>query len=110
MELPTYSTQIIEGESIYLPMRWTVKDTGEPVDLTGSTISFESKRDGQDLPATITNPTQGEYTFELGSDLTLGKVSLGGQINLNYLVKHTNPSGGVDYIYRIKIKVVGDYE
>ena len=110
MALQIYERQIIEGEDLTLPIKWTIKETGAAVDLTGSTIFFDAKRPEFDRFATITNATEGEYTFSLSAADTDGKVTTGGEINLDYLVKHTNGSGEVNYIYRIKIKVVGANE
>ena len=110
MQLQTYERQIIEGEDLTLPIKWTVKETGAEVDLTGSTIFFDAKRPEFDRFAVITDAVGGEYTFNLAAADTGGKVTTGGEINLDYMVKHTNSSGEVNYIYRIKIKVVGANE
>tara|TARA_B110000014_G_scaffold244010_1_gene214834 strand:- start:475 stop:807 length:333 start_codon:yes stop_codon:yes gene_type:complete len=110
MSLETYSTQIIEGEHLTLPIKWTVKETGAPIDLTGSTLSFEAKDPDYDMPAIITNAVEGEYNFRLQSVATAGKVTKGGQISLDYLVKHENSTGEINYIYRIQVKVVGAHD
>ena len=108
--LETYSTQIIEGSDLRLPIKWTVKETGLPIDLTGATIFFDAKRPDFDMTATITDAAQGEYSFILPASSTDGKVTTGGEINLDYLVKYTSAAGEIDYIFRLKVKVVGAYE
>ncbi len=110
MSLETYSTQIIEGEHLTLPIKWTVKETGAPIDLTGSTIEFEAKDSSYNMLAIITDAVEGEYNFRLQSVATAGKITKGGEINLDYLVKHTNSTGEINYIYRIKVKVVGAHD
>jgi hypothetical protein len=110
MALEVYSTQIIEGQDLILPIKWTVKDTGLPVDLTGGSIFFDAKRPDFDMPAIITDAAEGEYTFKLDAVATAGKVTSGGEINLDYLVKYTNSLGEIDYIYKMKVKVTGANE
>jgi hypothetical protein len=110
MALEVYSTTIIEGQDLILPIKWTVKDTGLPVDLTGGSIFFDAKRLDFDMPAAITDAANGEYTFKIEASATAGRVTSGGEINLDYLVRYTNSAGEIDYIYRIKVKVVGANE
>ena len=110
MSLEVYSTQIIEGQDLILPIKWTVKDSGLPVDLTGGSIFFDAKRPDFDMPAIITDAANGEYTFKLEASKTAGQVTSGGEINLDYLVRYTNDQGEIDYIYRIKVKVTGANE
>ena len=62
------------------------------------------------MPAIITDAEEGEYTFKLEASATAGQVTSGGEINLDYLVRYTNSLGEIDYIYRIKVKVVGANE
>jgi len=110
MQLETYKTQIIEGEDLIIPIKWTVKETGEPIDLTGSEIFFDARRSFYDMPAIITDASLGEYQFKLDASKTAGQVTTGGEINLDYLVRHTDPQGLINYVYRINVKVVGANE
>ena len=110
MALETYSTQIIEGDDLTLPIKWTVKETGEPIDLTGSAIFFDAKDPDFDMSAIITNATEGEYQFVMPESMTAGKITKGGERNLDYLVKHTSSGGDVKHIFRIKLKVVGAHD
>ena len=110
MSLEIYSTQITEGDDLALPITWTVKETGDPIDLTGSTIFFDAKDPDFDMDAVITNAAQGEYEFVMPAAKTAGKITKGGERNLDYLVRHTSAGGEIKHVFIIKLKVVGAHD
>ena len=109
-ELSVQEIEMREGETKTFPHTWTEKISGEPVNLTGSTIIFDCSRIEFSKTATITDAANGKYQLSIIESDTLGKVSKGGQITIKYLVKHISSGGDVRYIYRLHIKVIGVYD
>lgn len=99
-----------EGEAKTFPHTWTEKVSGNPIDLTGSSIEFECKDQEFSKTATITDAENGKYQLNISESDTLGKVSKGGQITIKYLVKHISSGGEVRYIYKLHIKVIGVHD
>ena len=96
-----------EGESKVYPHTYTQKASGDPVDLTGSSIEFDCDDDSFNKTAVITDAVNGKYNLELSEADTLGKVSKNGEITIKYLVKHTSSGGEVRYIYKLNLNVIG---
>ena len=96
-----------EGEVRTIPHTWTEKTSGNPIDLTGSSIEFDSKRPEFNKTALITDAENGKYELRLDEADTLGRVSKGGQLTIKYLVKHVSSGGDVRYIYKLHITVIG---
>jgi hypothetical protein len=99
-----------EGEARTFPHTWTEKETGNPIDLTGSSIEFDCKEHEFSRSAVITDAANGKYELQITEADTLGKVSKGGRITIRYLVKHVGSGGDVRYIYRLNIVVVGVHD
>ena len=109
-QLQTYSLEINEGEDLQFPLTWTEKDSGNPIDLTGSQVIFESEDGTYDHNAHIIDAINGKYQFHLESSVTAGTVRNGSKKMLRYLVKHTSSGGLTSYIFRMNILVVGVYD
>lgn len=109
-ELSIQEITMYEGESKTFPHAWTEKATGNPIDLTGSTIEFDSLMDEFNKSAVITDAINGKYELRLNEADTLGRVSKGGQLTIKYLVKHISPGGEVRYIYKLHLTVIGVYD
>ena len=108
--MPDINTQEItmyEGESKIYPHTWVEKATGNPIDLTGSTIEFDCNDASFNKTAVITDEVNGKYNLVLAESDTLGKVSTGGQLTIKYIVKHISSGGEIRYIYKLNIKVIG---
>ena len=109
-ELNTYNLEINEGEDLQFPLTWTEKDSGNPIDLTGSQIIFESEDGTYDQTAIMLDEVNGKYQFTLNAADTLGTVHRGAKKTLRYLVKHISSGGLTSYLFRMNILVVGVYD
>ena len=109
-DLSIQKITMYEGETKTFPHTWTEKVSGNPIDLTGSSIEFDSGRGSFDKMAVITDATNGKYELRLDEADTLGKVSKGGQLTIKYLVKHVSSGGDVRYIYKLHLTVIGVYD
>lgn len=109
-ELFIQELTMYEGEAKTLPHTWTEKATGNPIDLTGSSIEFECKNQEFSKAAVITDAANSKYELRLLEADTLGKVSKGGQITIKYLVKHVSSGGDIRYIYKLHITVIGVHD
>ena len=96
-----------EGESKVYPHTYTQKASGDPVNLTGSSIEFDCDDESFNKIAVITDAPNGKYKLEITESDTLGKVSKNGKITIKYLVKHTSSGGEVRYIYKLNLNVIG---
>ena len=111
--MPDLSIQKItmyEGEAKTFPHTWTEKATGNPIDLTGSSVEFDCKDLEFSKAATVTDAVNGKYELSIAKADTEGKVSKGGQITIKYLVKHVSSGGDVRYIYRLHLTVIGVHD
>ena len=109
-ELFTQELTMYEGEIKTLPHTWNEKVSGNPIDLTGSSILFECSRLEFSKTAAITDAVNGKYQLSIQESDTLGRISKGGQITINYLVKHISSGGDVRYIYKLKLTVIGVHD
>ena len=109
-ELSIQEITMHEGEVKTFPHTWIEKVSGNPIDLTGSSIEFDCKNQEFSKTAIITDATNGKYELHIAEVDTEGKVSRGGQITIRYLVKHVSSGGEVRYIYRLHIKVIGVHD
>ena len=109
-ELSIQELTMYEGEAKTFPHTWNEKATGNPIDLTGSSIEFECKNQEFSKTAVITDAANGKYELQIAQADTEGKVSKGGQITIKYLVKHVSSGGDIRYIYNLHLKVMGVHD
>ena len=109
-ELSIQEITMYEGEAKTFPHTWTEKSSGNPIDLTGSSINFDCKVQEFSRSANITDHANGKYDLVIHESDTLGKITKGGQITIKYLVKHISSGGDVRYIYRLHITVIGVHD
>jgi len=107
MALETFNVEMVEGEDLVYPLRWTNKETGDPIDLTGSQIFFEADQSEFDLVANITDALDGKYEFNLPAATTAGTVADLRWRTVKYLVKHVSSGGITTFLFRIHLTVVG---
>ena len=110
VELSIQEITMYEGEVRAFPHTWTERSTGNPIDLTGSSVEFDSSKAEFNKAALITDPVNGKYELRLEESDTLGRVSKGGQITIKYLVKHISSGGDVRYIYQLHLTVIGVHD
>ena len=109
-ELSVQEITMYEGEAKTYPHTWTEKVSGNPIDLTGSTILFDCSRLEFSKTAAITDAVNGKYEFSIEESDTLGRISKGGEITIKYLVKHISAGGDIRYIYKLNLKVIGVHD
>jgi|19_taG_2_1085344.scaffolds.fasta_scaffold07594_3 hypothetical protein len=110
MALETFNVEMVEGEDLVYPLRWTNKETGDPIDLTGSQIFFEADQSEFDLVANITDALDGKYEFNLPAATTAGTVADLRWRTVKYLVKHVSSGGITTFLFRIHLTVVGAHD
>ena len=110
MGIEVFETQIIEGEDLRLNLAWTEKDSGNPIDLTGSTIKLEADIEGFDQDLTILDAANGVFELHLDKSKTIGFTGDKELRFVKFLVKHTEASGDVRYIFKIEVAVYADHD
>lgn len=105
--METFKHEITEGEDLKFPIFWKEKESGNPIDLTGSQIIFKSEDGTFDQTATINDAANGEYEFYLPSSETFGSIDDGVKKTLRYKVKHISSGGLISFLFNIEILVVG---
>ena len=109
-QLETYKTTISEGEDLQFPITWTEKESGNPIDLTGSQIIFESEDGTYDYNANIIDHVGGKYEFNLPASQTANTLADGSKKSLRYTVKHISSGGLSRYLFKLQVVVVGIHD
>lgn len=105
--MDTFEIRISEGEDLVFPLEWAEQATGEPIDLTGSTIRFESNDPEYSHDALILDAVGGRYQFSLPASKTASTMYRGELKVIKYTVKHTSAGGITTFLFKIEVTIEG---